>query len=88
MKIVINTCYGGLGLSEKAVNLYQELTGNCYWDIPRDDPVLIKVVEELGEEAEAEFADLKVVEIPEDVTWEIIEQCGKEIIRERSRTWN
>ena len=41
-----------------------------YWThhvIPRDDPALIQVVEELGKGADGDHAELKIVEIPDDV---------------------
>lgn len=85
-KIVINACFGGFELSEKAVSILGE--GYAYeWDIQRDDPELIRVVEALGEEANGECAQLKVVEIPEDVAWEIKEYDGNEYVAEKHRTW-
>ena len=85
-KIVINACFGGFGLSEKAVSILGE--GYAYeWDIQRDDPELVRVVEALGEEANGECAQLKVVEIPEDVAWEIKEYDGNEHVAEKHRTW-
>ena len=56
-------------------------------DIPRDDAWLVRVVEELGEEANGRYAHLKVVEIPDDVEWEIEEYDGMEHISEAHRTW-
>ena len=35
----------------------------------RDDPNVVKVIEELGIEANSRCSDLKVVEIPDDVEW-------------------
>jgi hypothetical protein len=55
--------------------------------IDRTDPALIAVVEELGYEASGGFADLKVVEIPDDVTWQIEEYDGSEWVAEVHRTW-
>ena len=134
MKIVINTCYGGFGLSEKAFLRYAELKGltvypegtgifTTYWlvpegeredrtnyyswpleeqrasnkrlakqvmnehTIPRDDPALVQVVEELGADANARFAELEVVEIPDGVAWQIEEYDGLEHVAEKHRTW-
>lgn len=56
-------------------------------EIKRDDPYLIKVVEELGEESFGLCAELKIVEIPDDVDWEISEYDGMEHISEKHRTW-
>ncbi|MED4883131.1 hypothetical protein [Bacillus smithii] len=57
-------------------------------DIKRNDPDLIAVVEELGEEANTEYSMLKIVEIPDDVEW-IIEDdgSGHEWVAEKHRTW-
>ena len=111
MKVVINKCHGGFGLSQKAMQLYAELKGFklisedrgicslhyrdsvsddnliCDRDIPRNDPDLITVVEELGDEANDRHADLKVVEIPDNISWEICEYDGSEWVAETHRTW-
>lgn len=57
--------------------------------IDRDDPDLIEVVEELGvEEASGKLAELKIVEVPDDVDWEVKEYDGKEWVAEKHRTWS
>jgi len=56
-------------------------------DIPRDDSLLIQVVEELGVDANGGCASLKIVEIPDDIDWEIDEYDGNESIDEKHRTW-
>jgi hypothetical protein len=56
-------------------------------DMVRDDPILIQVVEELGETANGRCASLKIVEIPNDVEWTIGEYDGQEWIAEKHRTW-
>lgn len=90
MKIVINKCFGGFGLSEVAETRYKNETGNenvSYWNMKRDDPILVSIVEELGEDSWGDFAELSVVEIPNDVNWEIEEYDGKEYIAEVRRKW-
>lgn len=141
MKIVINVCFGGFSLSNKAIKRYLELKGEeCYfykqtkWNysdgyeeytltdendnassfiycytknlgdkitklddmenywfndrkIDRTDKELIKVIEELGCEANGRCAKLKVVEIPDDVNWEIDDYDGNESIEEVHRSW-
>lgn len=136
-KIVINTCYGGFSISEKAlfrlaelkgITLYPEKTHTfftTYWTVPtkpegilsnddfhrasmedrrksnrlyeeytmdnrpsdRSDPDLVKVVEELGDEASGDCACLKVIEIPDDVEYTIEEYDGNEWIAETHRRW-
>lgn len=55
--------------------------------ISRTDPHLIQVVEELGEAANSEFSRLVIIEIPDDVKWELKEIDGDEWIAEVHRTW-
>ena len=103
MEIVINRCYGGFSLSERA---WEELrkkknkfalgedehkskfTNDFYCrDIPRDDPDLVKVVKKLGKAANGGCAELDIVTIPDDVEWEIDEYDGMEHVAEKHRTW-
>ena len=122
MKVVINRCYGGFGLSHEAVMRYFEIKGVTvypeqdkslghwkfwtYWlvkpedrieskegeafyamsmedrraynqahseqtayprEMERHDPVLVQVVEEMGDKANGAHVKLAVVEIPDDV---------------------
>lgn len=117
MKVVINSCFGGFGLSNEAFERLLELKGieweygsdsvfggaNYYekghvgddayylWDIgltkDRTDPNLITVVEEFGDKANSRFSELKIVEIPDDVEWDIVEYDGTEWVAEKHRTW-
>lgn len=144
MKIVINKCFGGFGLSEKAVD---ELIGKCShveliepieyyggpgsryyeankerlspdaWresyerdlndqglrltrfhdgkvisdkhsdDANRTCPAMVEAVERLGSAASGPLANLKVVQIPDDVEFEISEYDGQEHVAEAHRTW-
>ncbi len=90
MKIVINRCYGGFGLSDKALALYNKLSGRSVsyvGDIERDDPNLIKVVEQL-DSANDRYSALHIVEIPEGIEWRIENYDGVEWISEKHRTWS
>jgi len=138
-KIVINKCWGGYGLSEKAVaelkrrgckhlqehneeeffkcekehGSWQKIWGNLTWAQyketqrkwlgiakiggklitdehryeNRDCPFLIEVVKKLGKRANGRFANLKVIEIPANVKWEIDDYDGMESIEEKHRSW-
>ena len=91
-KVVINTCHGGFGLSRAAESKYQELAGitdpNFHsGGIPRDDEHLIAVVELMGRAANGGYAELKIVDVPDDVNWYIEEYDGREWVAERHRTW-
>lgn len=57
-------------------------------DFKRDDPALVQAVEELGDEANGQFAILKVVEIPDDAEYTIDEYDGMEHVAEVHRTWS
>ena len=67
------------------------IEGQEHWydrDIERHDPILVQVVEELGKDASGRCADLRVVDIPDDVEWEIEEYDGNEWVAEKHRTWS
>ena len=61
-KVVFNSCYGGFGLSDEAEALYTKLGGKPveYDEYCRHDPILIKVVETLGDVANSRFSELKI----------------------------
>lgn len=73
---------------EKILKIYEEMWIN-EWEIPRDDHDLIKIVEAMGcTQASGKSAELKIVEIPDDVDWVIEEYDGLEWIAEKHRTWS
>lgn len=139
MKIVINKCYGGFGLSHEGVRRYakeanidikyRDVTGlpieerledeivkvlplkvmdetptnpgdlfgvsyysnGDYWhelNIPRNDPALVRVVEDDSKLVSSRYGELKVVEIPDGVEWEIEEYDGSEWVSEVHQTWS
>lgn len=93
MKVVINKCYGGFGLSRIAEELYKERKGITdpnwyYYDIPRDDPILVEMVETMGDQVNGSCSDLRIVEIPDDVNWQVDEYDGHEWVAEVHRTWS
>jgi len=53
----------------------------------RSDPDLIKVIEELGDEANGGCARIRIVDIPDDVEWEIQDYDGYEWVAEKHRKW-
>lgn len=139
MKIILNKCYGGFGLSEEAYELYAKKKGwtlypyynssennfttfkkttlkkgnspfltyyfiedfgdevfkntidwskNLYLNYTyRNDPILIEVVEELGEKANGRFSNLVVVEIPDNMDYVIDDYDGIETLHENVRAW-
>ena len=101
MKIAINRCWGGFELS-KAVykELGIEYDGYGYLENEdlgiesddhnayRADPRLIKAIEKLGEErASGRLARVVIVDIPDDVKWEIGDYDGQESVHEKHRSW-
>ena len=89
MKIVINKCFGGFGLSQKAMEWMVSNGCKAEWsgEISRDDPLLIKCVEKFGEAASGELSKLKVVEIPDGISWHINDYDGMETIHEDHDVW-
>jgi hypothetical protein len=63
---------------------------NFFWDrdIERNDPYLVQVVETLGSQAAGDYADLQIVDVPDDVQWVLVEYDGYEHIAEKHRTWS
>ena len=96
-KVVINTCFGGFGLSDEAEEMYRaakniaDPEGLYYWDIARDDADLVRIVEQLGEKANTTCSQLKVVEVPmwvQSKGWHIHEYDGSEHVSENHQTWH
>ena len=102
MKIVINGCFGGFSVS-KAAAVFMAERGNKMamaelaregawygfgFQEHRSDPDLVAAVEELGKKASGSYAELKVVEIPDGVEYQIEEYDGTEYIAEKHRTWS
>ena len=143
MKLVINKCYGGFGLSLLAQQRYFELIGKkayfyhqtkytfrdgveeyervvdlkdnrilietytedlgesftpsiettrkSYWyagSLERNNLALVQVVEELGSErASGGCSALEVVDIPDDIEYEIDDYDGIESVHEAHRSW-
>ncbi len=57
--------------------------------LSRHDENLIKVVEELGQDADGDYAELKIVDIPDGIEYIVQESdCGCEWIAEKHRTWS
>ena len=66
-----------LGYSEKFDHEYN-----------RTDPILVEAVEVLKEEANTVYSNLKVIEIPEGIEWELSDHDGLETVHEKHRIWS
>jgi hypothetical protein len=53
----------------------------------RSEADLIAVVEELGQLANNNYSSLKVIDIPDNIEWQVEEYDGREHIAEKHRTW-
>ena len=91
IKIAVNRCFGGFGLSKKAyahMGLEWDDYGYKYsGHDQRTDPVLVSTIEALGGEASGSLARLEIVEIPDGVEWVIDEYDGVETIHEVHQSW-
>ena len=73
-------------------SLYSAIERDYDWqrnNKTRHDPLLVRMVEELGEEASVPGNKLKIIEIPDDVeyTIESLNLEGNEYIAEKHRVW-
>lgn len=143
MKIAVNKCWGGFGLSKEVQALYMEkkygvdniyyyetsgwsgkkstkedfikqddlhyisiTTTDCGEEFDdyrkfnvvwfddfndsikfRSDPVLIKVLEDLGDDANGHFAAIEIVDVPDDANVYIDNYDGMETVEEKHRSW-
>lgn len=87
MKVVINTCTGGYSLSKEAQEFLCCTSPYSYYD-ERNNFHLVKCVEALGEKANGKYTKLKIIEIPDDTLFYVIENHGNETIHESHRIWD
>lgn len=91
MKIAINSNFGGFSLSKEAydyLGLEWDNYGTAYsYNESRNDIKLIECIEQLGKKANGRYADIKIVEIPDNVKYYIEDYDGIDIIHENHRTW-
>lgn len=95
-RVVINTCYGGFGLSDFAIDMMEQrgYKVNRYdfgsyldTDIDRHNEDLLEVVEILGEDANGSCAELTIVEFDGNV-YQIDEYDGYEsIVTPEGQRW-
>ena len=63
---------------------YIQANNRIYIHIDRSNPLLHECIEEFGDNRHCKF---KIVEIPEDVDWQIEDYFGDEWVAETHRTW-
>lgn len=80
-KVVLNGCYGGFSLSEKAYNFLNIAWDGYGYDFmnDRENPKLVECVEKLGEDANGSCANLYIEEYDdENFIYEIDDYDGCE----------
>lgn len=91
MKIVINRCFGGFGVSKAFIEKWNALYPDAadtkgygfMFDTPtfRTSPAVIELIEQMGEDAYGDYAELRVVELPDNMTdYRLMEYDGAETI--------
>lgn len=77
MKVIVNKCFGGFNINETIANKYGV---DAYGEDARHNENIINLIES-GIDCSGLFAQLEVVEIPENATdWEINDYDGFESI--------
>jgi hypothetical protein len=89
MKIVINGRFGGFGLSLAGHEEIARRNGghDISWDMERNNPDLVEMIEENASLYGDKYSELYVVEIPDAVEWYIHDYDGIEHVAEKHRTW-
>ena len=90
ISVAINQSYGGFNLSEKAIERFNQISNNSYKKyidcceqiIDRTNRYLIKVIKELGREANGMGSSLAIknIELAPGQYWRILEYDGVETI--------
>ena len=85
-KIVYNACYGGFSLSDEGLALFRALGGVAEDDLDfpedrRHDPILVEVVETIGDKASGNCAKLKMVEVSSGTPYRIENHDGFETVK-------
>ena len=83
--IIVSTNYGD-SFTDKELKEADKIYMEEY-NIPRNNIHLVKVVEEMGQDAYGKYSKLEVIDIPDDIEWEISEYDGWETIEEKHRSW-
>ena len=95
MQVVINL-NGTFSISQQAIEFIRKkikikddrkTIGPYSFDNDRSNYLLIEAVNKLKKKANGIDADLKIVEIPDDIEWAIHGCSGREWIAEKHRTW-
>ena len=95
MQVVINLS-GTFSISQEAIEFIRKkikitsdkiTIGPYSFDNDRSNYLLIEAVNKLKKKANGIDADLKIVEIPDDIEWAVHGCSGREWIAEKHRTW-
>lgn len=86
-EVTNNSVYYSIEDLGSVVNEFPEKTVLKIQKIQRNDKALVQAVEELWSTASGKHSQLEVIEIPDDIEWEIENKNGYEIIHEKHRSW-
>lgn len=101
-QVIINKSYGALHFNDEVIALYKKRNPHNIVDLTdhdllRQNVFVIGIVKEIGVMNSAgEYINvhetpgrpIKIVDIPDDVEWELCEYDGIEHIAEKHRTWH
>ena len=98
VEVVVNACYGGYGISGQAITWLKKhgstaivgLQSGSHLIENRTNPLLVECVKELGDDASAALAKLRIVKIPKnEITRELCieEYDGIEWVQETAKRW-
>ena len=97
MQVVINVKnFGSFSISQKAVDFIRkkvkgkENKNSIFtysFNEDRSNVLLIEAVSKLKDKANGLYSELKIVEIPDDIEWQVFAINGEEWIAEKHRTW-
>jgi hypothetical protein len=80
IEILYNSRYGGYGLSDKAMKIFEERKTNEDYECDRDTPFILQIFHELGLEFSDKYCDIRIKKIPKKYKncYDISEYDGKE----------
>ena len=90
IEILLNICYGGWNISEKAIELYKlrnsnyNLSENEFdYYFNRHDPILVQIYKELGHDFDCKYSKTKIKKILKKYEnyYDIDEYDGKEYVK-------
>jgi hypothetical protein len=86
--VLINDCHGGWGMSRRAIQMFNERTGQNlksfeFLELARHDPILVQIYRELGSRFSGDYAEIKLETIDKKYEnhYSIVEYDGMEHVK-------